>query len=615
MMNRTTPRTVLLVTVLWTIAVCSWSAETKYLSVDELFDQYYQFRLGINPTEATKLGETTYNDKVANYISNGYRDYLIERYGEFLQAAQSLDTRELSETDRSSLRVMRWDSEIKREGLTNPLVTVASPIYDLPNFQLMPIAQVSSFNLFITQLASGASLQPFATVADYDNWLKRVDGYLKWLATAQANMKLGIAQGVVWPRVIVQRTLPQFDSLLTDNLEVHPFYGPIRQLPVDFAREDRERLTKAYRQMIVDKLNPAHRAIRDFLSGPYLSAAGDHTGIGALPGGPASYQYLVRYHTTTTITPDEIHALGIREVERIAGEMKAIMQQVGFKGDLRTFFDSVRNGEGQTPYESPAQVIAGFEAIRARVEPNMGRLFDLQPKADYVIRRTEAFREASASAEYVPGSKDGKRPGTFYVPVPDATQYTSFADESLFLHEAIPGHHYQLSLQQENQQLPEFLHPEGMGVFVEGWALYSESLGTELGLYEDAYQYFGMLSMEMHRAIRLVVDTGIHAKGWSRERAIQYSLDNEAESEASITAEIERYMVMPGQALSYKLGQLKIQALRDRAALALGNTFDIREFHTQILSSGSLPLVMLEEKIDQWIAKTRTVLDPKRPER
>lgn len=609
MIIRRTVQPVLLATALWAIALCGWSAETKYASVGELFDQYYQFRLSINPTEATKLGETAYNDKIANYISNGYRDYLIERYGEFLQAAAVLNTTELSAADRMSLRVLRWDSEIKREGLANSLVTVASPIYDQPNFQLMPIAQTSSFNLFISQLASGVSIQPFATVADYDNWLKRIDGYLKWLATAEANMTLGIEQGVVWPRVIVERTLSQFDSLLTENLEVHPFYGPIRQMPKAFSRADRKRLTSAYREMIVDKLNPAHRALRDFLNGPYLQAAGDHTGIGALPGGLETYRYLVRYHTTTNMTPDEIHALGLREVERIAGEMKTIMQQVGFQGDLRAFFDSVRNSKEQMPYESPAQVIDNFETIRARVEPNMTKLFALQPKADYVIRRTEAFREASASAEYVPGSKDGKRPGTFYVPIPDAAKYNGFADEALFLHEAVPGHHYQLSLQQENQRLPEFLHPESMGVFVEGWGLYSESLGNELGLYTDPYQYFGMLSMEMHRAIRLVVDTGIHAKGWSRERAIQYSLDNEAESKAAITAEIERYMVLPGQALSYKLGQLKIQELRDRAEQALGKSFDVRKFHAEVLGSGSLPLVMLEEKIDRWIEKTRVGLD------
>jgi uncharacterized protein (DUF885 family) len=285
--------------------------------------------------------------------------------------------------------------------------------------------------------------------------------------------------------------------------------------------------------------------------------------------------------------------------------MEVVKEQLGFDGDLAAFLDHVRNSPEQTPFTEPRQVLDHFEAIHDRMKPQLGRLFSVEPRAGFEVRRTEAFRESSASAEYLPGAKDGSRPGVFYVPIPDVRQYNKFRAESLFLHEAIPGHHYQLSLQQENQDLPEFLHAEGMGVFVEGWALYSESLGRELGLYEDPYQYFGMLSAEMHRAIRLVVDTGMHAKGWTREQAIRYSLDHEAASEASITAEIERYMVAPGQALSYKIGQLKIRELRARAEAALGDDFEIREFHRQVLGSGSLPLVLLEKKIDDWIAANR----------
>jgi uncharacterized protein (DUF885 family) len=305
------------------------------------------------------------------------------------------------------------------------------------------------------------------------------------------------------------------------------------------------------------------------------------------------------------MTPDEIHELGQSEVERISAEMEAVKESVGFTGDLRSFFDHVRSSAEQMPFTEAGQVIANFEAIHERMKPRLLELFDVEPRAGFEVRRTEAFREASASAEYVPGTKDGSRPGVFYVPIPDVSHYNRFADESLFLHEAIPGHHYQLSLQQESTVLPEFLHPEGIGVFVEGWALYSESLGRELGLYEDPYQYFGMLSAEMHRAIRLVVDSGMHARGWTREEAIEYSLDHEAESEAAITSEIERYMVTPGQALSYKIGQLKIRELRARAEEAHGDRFDIREFHRQVLSSGSLPLLLLETKIDRWIASNR----------
>jgi uncharacterized protein (DUF885 family) len=258
------------------------------------------------------------------------------------------------------------------------------------------------------------------------------------------------------------------------------------------------------------------------------------------------------------------------------------------------------------PFTDPQQVVDNFYAIQKKMLPQVNKLFDLQPKTPFEVRRTESFREASASAEYNPGSLDGTRPGIFYVPIPDVEKYNLFSDEDLFLHEAIPGHHFQISLQQENQDLPSFRKDLWYSAYGEGWALYTESLGKELGLYEDPYQYFGMLGAEMHRAIRLVVDTGLHSKGWSREKAIQYSLDNEAESEASITSEIERYMANPGQALSYKIGQLKIRELRKRAETTLGAAFDIKTFHKIVLESGCIPLEYLEEKIDSWILLKKT---------
>lgn len=576
--------------------------EPAYASVDELFASYYQFRLRISPTEATKLGENEYNDTIANYISTGYQRELIQQYRHFLGEISEFADKPLSPADALSLQVMRWDCEIKKQGLQNPIATVASPMYDTPNIVLMPVAQISSFNLFFGQLASGSSIQPFVTVTDHENWLRRVDGYVAWLDTAIENMQIGMDQGVVWPKIIVKRSIAQLDDIITDDIGEHLYFRPVLQMPATFSAAERKRLGAAYTRMIETQINPAHRALRDFLRNDYLPQAGDHTGLGALPHGPETYRYLIRYHTSTAMSPDEIFELGQREVARISDEMKAIIREVGFAGDLRAFFDHVRSSKAQMPFTDPAQVIANFEAIHDTMKPHIGRLFGVEPKAGFEVRRTEAFRENSASAEYLPGSKDGARPGVFYVPIPDVARYNKFSDESLFLHEAIPGHHYQLSLQQENRNLPEFLHPEGMGVFVEGWALYSESLGKELGLYRDPYQHFGMLSAEMHRAIRLVVDTGMHAKGWTREQAIQYSLDHEAESEASIIAEIERYMAMPGQALSYKIGQLKIRELRARAEQALGDDFDIREFHSQVLDSGSLPLMLLEEKIDAWIA-------------
>jgi uncharacterized protein (DUF885 family) len=301
------------------------------------------------------------------------------------------------------------------------------------------------------------------------------------------------------------------------------------------------------------------------------------------------------------MTADEIHQLGLTEVARISSEMEKIKQQVGYEGDLKSFFSHVRNKKELMPFKEPQEVIDNFNAIYEAMKPQLLQLFDTKPKTAFEVRRTEAFRENSASAEYNPGSLDGTRPGIFYTPIPDATKYNVYSDESLFLHEAIPGHHYQISLTQESTVLPEFRKMLWYSGYGEGWALYSESLGKELGLYTDPYQYFGMLGAEMHRAIRLVVDTGIHSKGWTREQAIQYSLENEAESEAGIISEIERYMANPGQALSYKIGQLKIQELRQRAETTLGTDFDIREFHNQILETGCVPLALLEDKINKWI--------------
>ncbi len=571
------------------------------ISVESLFESYYSFKLRINPIEATKAGEYHYNDQIANYISEDYRLDLIENYKGYLDAINAIDENSLTDAQALSLKVMKWDCEVKLEGLTGEIVTVASPLYDLPHFQLMPLGQTSAFQLYVSQLASGESIHPFNTVEDYEDWLLRIDDYVKWMKTAVENMKIGIEKGYVMPQILIERVIGQLEPFARPDVREHLFYQPVNKLPESLTDEEKEKLTGAFYSIIDEQVIPAYQELVTFLRNSYLPEGRETSGIGALPGGQGTYQYLIKYHTTTDMSPDEIFELGLKEVERISGEMVRVKNMVGFEGDLRSFFDHVRKNPDLIPFSDPQEVIENFNGIHNRMKDRLTELFDLKPKAGFEVRRTEAFREQSASAEYLPGTKDGLRPGVFYVPIRDVRTYNTFADEALFLHEAIPGHHYQLSLQQENQELPEFLHAEGMGVFVEGWALYAESLGRELGLYEDPFQYFGMLSMEMHRAIRLVVDAGIHAKGWTREQAIQYSLENEAESEASIIAEIERYMVMPGQALSYKIGQLKIRELRSRAEKALGTDFDIREFHNQVLGSGSLPLMLLEEKIDNWI--------------
>jgi uncharacterized protein (DUF885 family) len=345
----------------------------------------------------------------------------------------------------------------------------------------------------------------------------------------------------------------------------------------------------------------------DFLKNEYLPACRNESGISAIPNGKAYYDYLINYHTTTNMTSNEIFEVGKKEVERISQEMEKVKEQVGFKGSLKDFFDELRIKKELTPYKKPEEVIEHFHAIHDKMKPNLEKLFNQVPKTPFEIRRTEAFREASASAEYMQGSIDGTRPGIFYVPIPNVTKYNTLSDEDLFLHEAIPGHHYQISLQQENTSLPAFRKLLGYSAYTEGWALYTESLGKELGLYTDPYQYFGMLSAEMHRSIRLVVDAGMHTHGWTREQAIEYSLQHEAETEEGIIAEIERYMAIPGQALSYKIGQLKIIELRRKAESTLGPKFKIAVFHDQILNSGNVPLKVLEDKIDKWIASEKTI--------
>ena len=575
--------------------------ELKAKTIDTVFDEYYKFKDRINPIEATKGGNYEYNDYIANYISDEYQKDLKEQYTYFLNVLNDINQAKLSEADLLSMKVMKWDCEVKLEGLNNDIVTMASPIYNLPSFELMPLIQIQSLHLYVAQLAAGASVQPFKTAEDYDNWLKRVDDYLDFLDTCIVKMKEGMSKDIVLPKVLTKKMIPQLDEFITNSVNEHLFYKPILAMSNDISEEERKRISTDYGEMITNKLKPKYTELKEFLVNEYLPVCRETSGIGALPNGIETYNYLIKLHTTTNMTADEIHELGKSEVARILVEMEDVKNTIGFEGDLKAFFDFIRNSPEQMPFKDPQQVINNFNSIKERIYKNLNKVFDLKPKADFVVRRTEAFREASASAEYVPGTKDASRAGTFYVPIPDVEKYNKFSAEALFLHEAIPGHHYQLSLQQENIALPEFLHPERIGVFVEGWALYAESLGKELGIYEDPIQYFGMLSMEMHRAIRLVVDTGMHSKSWTREQAIQYSLDNEAESEESVIAEIERYMATPGQALSYKIGQLKIRELRTKAENKLGDKFRLPEFHNQVLNSGSLPLVLLEEKIDNWI--------------
>lgn len=562
-------------------------------SIAALFDRYYEERLKLYPMEATYAGDDRYNDLLPNVLTDSYRAEVAVFYQRHLEALGRFDRQKLSEEEQISQDVLKWECEMNLKQLQF-------------STHLLPVDQFGwSLHLVIAQLAGGTSAQPFKTVRDYDNWLKRVDAFTGWCSTAVTNMRTGMTQGYVLPKALIKKVIPQMADLTKLPVENHVFYTPIKQMPASFTPADRQRLTAAYADMVKTKIIPAFQNLHDFIAGEYLAAGRDTSGIAAIPSGKEYYELQIQYFTTTDQSAEEVFQLGQREVRRLLAEMEKVKERVGFQGDLKAFFAHVRTRKELMPFTEPKQVIENFHSIHRKMQPSLQRLFRLTPRTPFEIRRTEAFREASASAEWSYGSLDGQRPGIFYVPIPNVREYNVGQDEALFLHEAIPGHHYQFSLQRENDRLPMFRRVIDYSAFGEGWALYCESLGKELGLYDDPYQYFGMLSMEMHRAIRLVVDTGLHAKGWTREQAIQYSLDHEAESEAGIVAEIERYMALPGQALSYKVGQLKIRELRGRSEKALGDRFDVREFHDRVLESGCVPLKVLEQKIDRWIRQKR----------
>lgn len=553
-------------------------------------DGYFEERLRLFPLEATSVGDHRYDDQLADDITDEHRALQRALYTKYLSEVSKIDRNRLDAGDRLSFDVFERDLTTRLNGLEF-------------NDHLMPVRQFWSLPLTFAQLGSGKSTHPFKTVKDYENFLGRVKGFQAWSDTAIVNMRKGMAKGITQPRILMERVLAQYKALLVDDARQSIFYEPVRNMPVDFSAQDRERLTSVYTKAINEQVVPSYRKLYDFIRTEYLPKCRTTAGISSIPNGKAEYAHLVKLYTTTNLSPEEIFQIGMSEVKRIRAEMEKVKAEVGFSGDLKSFFDYLRTDAKFYPFTTDEEVLNAYRAIEARLQSTLPSFFGLVPKARFEVRATEKFRAASASEEYERPAPDGSRPGVFYVPIVDARKYNSIRMESLFLHEAIPGHHYQISIQQERENLPRFRRYAIYNAYTEGWALYTEGLGRELGLYKDPYQYFGMLTQDMHRAIRLVVDTGMHSKGWTREQAIAFSLENEGLSEDRITAEIERYMAIPGQALSYKAGQLEILKLRDRAQKALGSRFNIRAFHDEILRNGALPLDVLENSIDNWIAK------------
>lgn len=568
------------------------AAKTNNADLDSVFAKYYDDRLQLFPLEATGTGDTRYNDLLPVDFTDSYRAIEKDFFSKNLEAVSKIDRENLSDQQKTYYDIFKREMEMSIEGLTY-------------QDNLMPTNQFWGLPLTMGQLGSGEGNQPFKTVKDYEDWLKRITAFGSWSDSAIAYFRKGLAANYVLPKSLVVKMIPQMEAMVTGDATKSLFYGPIGKLPKEFSEGDKKRLTDSYASAILTQLVPAYKKLGDFLKTEYLPKARITSGIGSLPGGDKYYNYMIRYWTTTNKTPDEIYNTGLAEVKRIRSLMDSVKTMVGFKGDLNAFFEFMKTDKQFMPFKTPADVLNAFRAIQQKIDPKLKTMFGHVPKTKFEIRQTEAFRAASASAEYNQASADGSRPGIFYVPIIDATTYnTTSGFESLFLHEAIPGHHYQISLQQENESLPKFLRFNWYGAYGEGWALYCESLGKELGCYTDPYQYMGALGDEIHRAIRLAVDVAIHTKNMSREEAIKYMMDNEAISEDGATAEIERYMAIPGQALSYKIGALKIQELRQKYTKQLGDKFKLSNFHDEFLKDGCMPLDVLETKMDAW-AKTQ----------
>lgn len=559
-------------------------------ALSKLLDTYWEERLQLYPVEATSIGDNRYNDRLTITIATSFRDTLQRFYDKYLQAAQQIDTNGLSAEEQLNYNIFCYEMRMNLEDLKYPK-------------HLIPITQFWSFTLELPQMGSGTGNQPFKDVADYDAWLKRLSRFEAWTDTAIANMRQGIAQGWVLPKSLVVKILPQLKDVASGRDTASIFYGPIRNLPANIGTADRKRLDSAYRTAIAKVVVPCYEKLHQFFEQTYMPAARASSGINDMPGGKDYYQYCIKYWTTTDLNPDSIYNIGIAEVARIEAEMNKVKEQVGFKGTLQAFFKHMSEDKQLFPFVEAQQVIDSFWNIKKAEDPKLKELFNKTPTTQFTIRQTESFRAASASAEYNQGSEDGTRPGIFYVPVVDAKKFNCAGMTTLFLHEAIPGHHYQISLQQENKNLPSFRRFLWYGAYGEGWAHYAETLGKDLGLYGDPYQYFGHLSDAIHRAIRLVVDVGLHQKGMSREEAIKYMTEHELVSEAEATAEIERYMALPGQALSYKIGQIAISGERKKYEEMLGKRFDIGAFHDEVLRNGCVPLQVMRSNMSMW-AKT-----------
>ena len=560
------------------------------VDLDSITANYYEQYLKLYPLDATAQGDERYNDQLPINIDKDFISGEITFYNSVQNQLKKVDYKSLSDQDKTVYDVLDYTLKDKIERYAY------HPEY-------IPFTQFNGLPLDFPLLGSGQGNQPFKTEKDYSDWLKRTENFPAWMDAAIENFREGITNQYVLPKKLVVKMVTQMNAeeITTSDFSKNIFYGPINNFPKNFTAAQREKFTKEFKTMITKRIIPSYTKMGSFLQTEYLPKARTTDGINGLPKGNDIYAYFAKSWTTTTKTPNEINQIGLEQVAMLRNEMEKVKQQVGFSGSLEEFLIHLKSDPKAMPYKTDVEVIKVFNAVLTKITPKLKTMFKVTPKTPFEIRQTEKFRENTASAEYMPGTPDGKRPGIFYIPLPDPTKFNVTSGmESLFLHEAIPGHHYQISLQQENVQLPKFMRFGWFGAYGEGWAHYCETLGPELGLYTDPYQKMGYLSDQMLRAVRLVVDTGLHTGKMNREEAIAYFLKNISYDEQGATAEVERYMATPGQALSYKIGALKIRELRDLYQKNLGSKFNLAKFHDEVLNQGCLPLDVLDRKMENW---------------
>lgn len=567
-------------------------ASNDATALHELFQAYYEENCSFNPLQATADGFHQFDDLLPNEGSIDFIEAKKAFCHRYLNALNAFDRAQLNESDRISFDVLAYALNTEIEGLSLHL-------------EYLPFNQfVANAPLDLAQFGSGEGPQPFHTKKDYENWSKRMIAFKDWADTAIANFEKGIQAGVVLPKALVVKMIPQMEALATRDRSKNVFYRPLRLFPTTMSKIDQEQITTLYQHVIEAYTIPAYEELAYYLKTRYLKAAKEEAGLSALPNGSRIYDYFIRKYTTRkNLSAAAIYEIGLQEVERITKEMENIKVGTHFRGSLSEYFQFLRMDKRFTPFSEPEEVLEAYQQIYKKIQPHLIQLFGHQPATPFVIKRVDAFQEASQGGPfYVKGNLKEKRPGVFYVPVPDAEKINTvfYGMEATFIHEAIPGHHFQIALQQEHTELPLFRKQDAEYAFMEGWALYCESLGEKLGCYTDPYQKMGALNNEIHRAIRLVVDVGIHTGKMTREDAIAYMIKHESVSEVIAEAEIERYMAWPGQALSYKTGELTLKRLRKKYEKQLGRRFELAAFHNAVLNEGIMPLDVLENHLDRW---------------